>query len=126
MLNALVVDDEEEICDCLKEQLEEIQFSVLTAVSGEQALQIIHAKEIHLAVIDIKLSTTITGVDVLRALKKKWPRAVLVAMSGYVDIGIKQEIDKLGVNANFMKPDDVSWEAFNTKIQELMKNRGKN
>lgn len=120
MPNVLLVDDEEDICDFLKEQLEEVGYKVFTAFSGEKAIEIIRNQQLDLAVIDLRLSTVLTGIDVIKAVQEKWPEAAVIAMSGYVDINLRQETGRLGVEAYFVKPDDVHPEIFIRKIQELL------
>ncbi len=120
MPNVLLVDDEEDICDFLKEQLEGVGYQVFTAFSGEKAIEIIRNQQLDLAVIDLRLSTVLTGIDVIKAVQEKWPEATVIAMSGYVDINLRQETGRLGIEAYFVKPDDVHPEIFVRKIKELL------
>ena len=123
MVNALVVDDEEDICDFLKGELEEFQFEVFTALTGEKAIYLADEKRIDFSIVDLRLSTAVTGLEVIRYLQKKWPGTVVAAMSGYVDIGLRQETGKLGVHTYFVKPDDVQPSVFRQKIQALLEKR---
>ncbi|MSR77772.1 MAG: response regulator [Candidatus Omnitrophica bacterium] len=125
MLNAILVDDEEDICDFLKDHLEALDFSVVTTVSGELALKMIDQKEIHLALVDLRLLTAVTGLDVIRCVQQKWPKAVVIAMSGYVDIGLRQETGKAGVHGYFVKPDDVQPSVFKEKIKMILEENKK-
>jgi DNA-binding NtrC family response regulator len=124
MPNALVVDDEEDIGEFLKEQLLEMGLEAITAISGEEAVKCIQEREIHFAVVDLRLSTTMTGLEVIRAVQNKWPKVVVVAMSGYVDISLRQETGKLGVAAYFTKPDDVQPGVFQDKVAALLSAKG--
>ena len=119
-MNALVVDDEEDICDFLKEELETMGFRVSTAISGEQAMSLIQSGEWDLLIADLKLSTAVTGLEVIKAMRQKCPRAVVAAMSGYVDVGLRQETEKLGIQCYLEKPGDVQPDVFCGKIQSLM------
>ncbi len=107
MKKALVVDDEEDIGRDLKEDLERLGFSAKTAFFGEQALVLIENEKWDLAVIDLRLATKVTGLDVIKALREKQPDAIVMAMTGYVDVGLKQQAEKLGVHEYLLKPDDV-------------------
>ena len=120
MPNAILVDDDEEICVFLKEQLESIGFSVKSAVSGDLVLPMIDQQEVHLAIVDLRLLTAVTGLDVIRHVKNQWPNAMVIAMTGYVDIGLRQDTRKAGVHGYFIKPDDLQPGVFQEKIKVIM------
>lgn len=107
MPNALVVDDEEDIADAVKDQLEMLDFTVFTANSGEKACELLRQHPFVLGVIDMKLSTSMTGIDVIRVFRELHPQAVVIAMTGYMDITMEQEAKRLGAAAYLMKPDDI-------------------
>lgn len=125
-LKALVVDDEQDICEFLKERLESMGLEVFGVFSGDKAMEIMEQHELQFALVDLKLASALTGIDVLRAIRKKYPTAVLIAMSGFVDIALRQETGRLGVDAYFSKPDDVRPELFENKVRELMGKKGWN
>lgn len=120
MVNVLVVDDEEEICDFLKEVLEKMDLDVQTAISGDQALQLLEKKEWNLLIVDLKLSTRITGLDVIKAMRTKWPKVIVMAMSGYVDVSLKQETEKLGISCYLDKPTDIQPEKLCDRVKALL------
>lgn len=62
----LAVDDEENILELIKYNLELNGFSVLIALSGEEALQILEKEQVDLMLLDLMLS----GIDGLEVLKK--------------------------------------------------------
>lgn len=106
----LVVDDEEEICDYLKDILKETGCKVKLAYCGEDVDQSIGKEPVDLAFVDLKLSTAVSGLDVIKTLKEKFPGIKVVAMTGYVDVSLKQQTDHLGVSKFMEKPlfpDDV-------------------
>jgi len=123
MLNALVVDDEEDICDVLKEELEVLGLDVVSAMTGEEALQLNETNEWKICLVDLKLATAITGLDVIKAIRSRWPKALVIAMTGYVDLGLRQETEKLGVAAYFVKPDDIRPDVFKGKIESILHQR---
>jgi len=120
MFNALVVDDEEDICEVLAEELGRMGFQSVSATTGEEALRLTEENDWKICVIDLKLATAITGLDVIKAIRSRRPKAIVIAMTGYVDIGLKQETEKLGVAAYFGKPDDILLNVFEQKIQEIL------
>lgn len=123
--NALVVDDEEDICEVLAEELGKMNFQTVSATTGEEALRLTEENDWKICVIDLKLATAITGLDVIKAIRLRRPRAIVIAMTGYVDIGLKQETEKLGVRAYFGKPDDIRSDVFSTKIKAILEKGGK-
>lgn len=123
MFDALVVDDEEDICEILSEELAGMGFSPTSAMTGEEALRLTETHEWRLCLIDLKLATAITGLDVIKALRERCPRAAVIAMTGYVDIGLRQESERLGVAGFFGKPDDLRPEVFKRKIETILSKR---
>ena len=89
--------------------------------TAEKALELVEKNEFQICVVDLKLSTSVTGLDVIVAIRKKWPSAKVVAMSGYVDIGLRQKAEHLGVIGFFEKPQDIRPDVFETKIKALLR-----
>jgi ActR/RegA family two-component response regulator len=121
VFDALVVDDEEDICGHLKDELDSLGLAAVSATTGEEALRLGEANEWKLCVIDLKLATAVTGLDVIKSIRARRPKAVVIAMTGYVDLGLKQETERLGVAAYFGKPDDIRPDVFKKKIDALLK-----
>jgi len=65
MRKILVVDDESDICDFVKNFLQERGYQVLTALNGEDAITIAKAEKPELILLDIKMK----GMDGIAALK---------------------------------------------------------
>lgn len=120
MRKILVVDDEEDIRDFLREELESPDRLVKTAATGEEAFRLIDEKQWDLAFVDLKLATGVSGLDVIEVLKRKCPQAVVAAITGYVDIAMKQKAEKLGVTAFLMKPDDIQADVLVDRVKEWL------
>ena len=69
MIKVLVVDDEAEICDFLKNFFTEKKYDVQTATSGEEALFQVRKDKPHVMLLDIKMPG-ISGIEVLRQVKQ--------------------------------------------------------
>ncbi|MCK4858998.1 MAG: response regulator [Candidatus Omnitrophica bacterium] len=65
----LIVDDEKDILELLKYNLEKAGYSVLTAKSGEQALESVKKEKIDLILLDLMLPK-IDGLEVSKILKR--------------------------------------------------------
>ena len=123
MLNALIVDDEEDICELLQEALEKFELNVRYTLTGEEAVQRIRTQEFKLCIVDLRLSTGITGLDVIRVIREHSPKCIVVAMTGYVDVGLRQAAEKIGVDAFLAKPDDLRQDVFDKKIRTLLQSK---
>ncbi len=124
MDSVLLVDDEEDICDFLSSVLQKMGLDVKYAFSGEDALALIEKQKFVIAVVDLKLSTSITGLNVIKAIRDKSPQTLVAAMSGYVDVGLAQETRHLGVCDYLEKPRDIQPDIFSKKIQMLLLKSG--
>ena len=120
MTDVLIVDDEEDICDFLMHISEEMGFKTIFALTGEEALKLIDQDGIKVCVVDLKLSTAMSGIDVIKAIRARRPETVIAAMSGYVDVGLKHEAERYNVSAYLEKPTDVKPEIFSEKLKSLM------
>ncbi len=65
----LVVDDELEVLEVLKELFEDTVESVLTAINGEEALKILSEKQVDCIVSDINMAP-VNGAELLRRLNQ--------------------------------------------------------
>lgn len=125
MPKALIVDDEEEICEFIGQFFEDkFSFEVKTAFSGQKALEFAEKEVFDFCMVDLKLSSSMTGMQVIAEIRKKQPHAKVIAMSGYIDIGLRQEAEKAGVVAFFEKPTDFQPDILESKINSLILNPG--
>ncbi len=120
MANILIVDDEEDICDFLSDVIKKMDIGVKYVFSGEDALRLIENEKFDIAFVDLKLSTSITGLNVIKAIRDKHPKTLVAAMSGYVDVGLAQETRHLGVSDYLEKPRDIQPDNFMKKVQALL------
>jgi two-component system, NtrC family, response regulator HydG len=106
----LIVEDNEEYNNDLKELLEEYELEILTAYSGNEALKIIQAAgegAIDLILSDVKMPDG-DGVFLLKELSKiGFKKPIFVFLTGYADF-LEEDIIKLGATALFSKPLDVN------------------
>ena len=86
--NVLLIDDEEMIVDVGKQLLEHLGYSVLTAGSGQEAIQILsdNHKKIDLVILDL-IMPGIGGGKCWKQLLEIDPKAKIVISSGYSDYG---------------------------------------
>lgn len=99
----IVVDDEALTLRTISRALREEGFEVLTAASGEEALEIFARERPELAMLDIVLPG-IDGIEVLREIKRVAPLTIVVMMSAYHVVDRAVESMKLGAHDYLTKP----------------------
>lgn len=81
----LFVDDELNILRALERVFIEDDYEILTATSGEEALELMErVPPVQVVVSDFRMPH-MNGVDLLREIRGKWPEAVRAVLSGYAD-----------------------------------------
>ena len=81
----LFVDDEERILKTIKRIVFKKPFNAFFANSGPRALEIMAQEEVHVIVTDMRMPE-MTGLDLLRIVKEKYPKCVRIVLSGYTQI----------------------------------------
>jgi len=99
----LVVDDEAEICDFVKNFFEERNYKVFTALNGNEALSIVAKEKPPLVLLDIKMKM-VDGLTVLRQIKEL-DSAIKVIMVSALDEKDKiEEAYRFGAIGYITKP----------------------
>ena len=88
----LVVDDDQALCDNLKDALTESGHRVITAKDGSRAVNAASEKNFDIMLLDMKLPGT-NGLEVYRKVKQLHPQMVTVIMTGY-GVEMKEMIDQ--------------------------------
>ncbi len=99
----LVVDDEESILHTLEGILRDEGYEVAVAASGEQGIQSVEAEDPDLVLLDIWLPG-MDGLEVLEAVKGRYPDLPVVMMSGHGTIETAVKATKLGAHDFIEKP----------------------
>lgn len=81
----LFVDDEEKILSSLKRGLLDEPYDTLFTNSGQEALEILEQKKVHVLVTDMRMSEML-GIELLRIVKEKYPDIVRVVLSGFAQV----------------------------------------
>ncbi len=101
----LVVEDERMLRELLYDTLNSIGYNVLTASDGDKALKEFQKGmgSIKLVVSDIGLPK-LSGMDMLKELKKLNPEVKVLFASGFIEAEVKSELLKAGAIAFIQKP----------------------
>ncbi len=78
----LFVDDEEVVLRSIERGFLEEPYNKLFAISGEEALEIMEQEAIHIIVTDMRMPG-MDGLELLKAVKKKYPHIIRLVLSGY-------------------------------------------
>ncbi len=106
-MKILVVDDQDDICEFMKDLLEVHGCEVFTAGSGEEALDITKEVDIDAAYLDICLPG-MDGVETMKELMKRAKNTKFFLMTGAPDEDRVREGLDSGASACFMKPFQIA------------------
>lgn len=100
----LLLDDEVDICSYLKNFLVKKNFIVETALSSEKAMDSTRKFKPQIALLDYKLDTEETGMDVLKFIKANLPDCKCFMFTFVDDKEILQKCKDLGAMGTLVKP----------------------
>jgi DNA-binding response OmpR family regulator len=99
----LVVDDESSIRFSLEALLTRDGFEVITAESGEAALDQMAAETFDLALVDLRLPG-IDGLEVLRTFRSRQPETVVIVLTAHASLETAVEALRHGAHDYLFKP----------------------
>ncbi|MBZ0157347.1 MAG: Flp pilus assembly complex ATPase component TadA [Alphaproteobacteria bacterium] len=81
----LFVDDEEDVLNALRRIFLEENYRILTAPSAEKVLSLMQENAVHLVISDYKMPG-MTGSELLREIKERWPETIRIMLTGHADV----------------------------------------
>jgi CheY-like chemotaxis protein len=110
MAKILVVDDEEHIVMILKDSLEFSGFQVVTALDGQEALEVVAKESPDLVVLDIGMPK-LDGWEVCRRLKAddKTKEIPVIILTAYAQTSDQRKGAQLGADRFITKPCDLTY-----------------
>jgi len=81
----LFVDDEDKVLNSLKRGLIDEPYKTIFTNSGKEALDILEKNEVHIIITDMRMPE-MSGLELLRIVKEKYPHIVRLVLSGYTQI----------------------------------------
>lgn len=102
----LLVDDEEEFVNALRERLEARNLDSLVAYDGENALLIADKEEPHVMLLDLKMPG-MSGVDVLKKMKISHPNTEIVILTGHGSEADRDLVLQMGALVYYQKPTNI-------------------
>ncbi|MCX5911509.1 MAG: response regulator [Deltaproteobacteria bacterium] len=102
----LIVDDEVGPRESLRMILKPI-YEIYTATNGDEALQVIQDENIDLVTLDLRMPG-LSGIDVLREIKKVRADVEVIVITGYGTLTNAQEAIRYGAGDFISKPFNVA------------------
>ncbi len=100
---ALVVDDEPAVREILEERLRQSRFDCWSCSSGEEALALLNQEAFDVVLSDLSM-TGMSGIDLLRATRAKYPGTAFILVTGTQDVHVGIEAMKQGASDYLTKP----------------------
>ncbi|MCD6320152.1 MAG: sigma-54-dependent Fis family transcriptional regulator [Candidatus Desulfofervidaceae bacterium] len=116
----LVVDDNKEICEILKEFLEQAGYKVYTGCNGKEAMNIISNNVIDVVISDLRMPE-MDGIELIKKIKSFDPTIDVVMLTGYPSIDTAVEAVKLGAYDYLTKP--VDFRKLRIILEKLLEQR---
>ena len=107
MRRMLIVEDERDICECLQEYFSARGFTVISAFSGEEALDRLQGDAADVILLDILLPG-LSGMEVLKRVKQLHPQAQVVMVTALDQDTLREEAHRYGAAGYITKPFDFS------------------
>jgi DNA-binding response OmpR family regulator len=118
-VKTLVVDDEEGIRFFLQEALRQAGHAVVTASSGEEALDRLRETPFDLVVLDLMLGGRVDGLRVLESVKWRWPDTIVVILTAHGSLDSAMAAIREGVDGYLLKPVEPEelWQTVQAALQ---------
>ena len=105
-VNILIVDDEDMLRNLLKAELEQYQYMVDVAESGEIAIEKLHEKRFGLIILDIRMPG-MDGLEVLKKIREQDLADKVIMLTGVDELKIARDSLQLGADDFLTKPYDI-------------------
>jgi CheY-like chemotaxis protein len=103
----LLVDDEEQIREMFKRAFSTAGYTVQTAESAEEAIEVMRKTPSWVLFLDLKLPG-MNGVELCRQIRKDWPMVIPYAVTGYASLFELSDCRDAGFEDYFIKPVNLS------------------
>ena len=103
----LLVDDEAAIVDAMVKRLSERDFELLTAYSGQEALDALKKNgDVDVVILDVKMPG-MDGIETLKEIKSKHPLVEVIMLTAHATVEPAIEGMKLGAFDYLLKPAEI-------------------
>ena len=102
----LVIDDEEDVRETIRRQLEGTRFVVIEAEDGEKAIErlaVENVLEVDVIICDIRMPK-ISGIEAIAYFRREFPLTPVIVLTGYPDVKLAVDFLRQGVVDYIVKP----------------------
>ena len=99
----LIVDDNPNMSSLLSEMLEVFDYESVLASDGNQALSELENGEFSMVITDMRMPN-MSGMELLKTVKERYPKVRVVLISGYTGGHIESEAESLKADGFLGKP----------------------
>jgi response regulator RpfG family c-di-GMP phosphodiesterase len=104
----MFVDDEVNVLNSLRRLFRKEGYEILTCTSGEEALKLLEDKDVQVLIADQRMPH-MTGTELLKIVKDRYPLIIRIILSGYSDIeDIIEAINEGEIYRFLRKPNDLT------------------
>lgn len=104
MPRLLIIEDELEAAESIKEYLSKKGIDVLTAANGEEGLKLLASEKPDLALVDLRLGQGFSGLEVLRRAKPLKIPTQFIVLTAVADRNVTELATGLGASVYLTKP----------------------
>ena len=117
----LVIDDEVEICEMLRNYLEKKGYEVITSHSAIEGIEKLKSEKPKVVLLDIRMPK-MDGIEALRRIKEIDRDVAVIMATGVIDENIAQKTIRLGAVDYIVKPFNLKYleKSLLVKIAMLM------
>lgn len=105
-MKILVIDDEIQLCNLLKELLEQQSYTVRIALNGKEGLKLLETETPDLVITDLFMPEK-EGFETITSIRQRYPQLKIIAISGGGRTGSVELLtlaQKMGAQMTLMKP----------------------
>ena len=113
----LVVDDEDDVRLFLQDFLSERDLNVLSAATGEEALEIVERQQPDIVLLDLMMPG-MDGIECLEKIKKMYPNTNIIMITALNDEVRVARARKLGAHNYILKPFSLGY--LETELMKLI------
>ena len=120
--NVLVVDDESAFLLAVRKLFQGQEFSVDTAETFEEAIDLINRRDFHIVITDIRLTNVMSkeGLEILRYVRENKPGTRVIVLTGYGSPEIMEKAYDMGAILFLEKPLSAS------VLRNIIRNQAEN
>lgn len=108
MRRLLVIDDEEEIRSVLSRFFTSRNYTVVTAASGEEGLELMGRDPADAVLLDVHMPG-MSGLEVLREIQRRYPQVPVIMVTGESDREVAASAVEHGAFDYMLKPPDFDY-----------------